>query len=221
MVVQFGVGVGRRAFKGRAERLVSASGFLKVRESPWPWSMERPVHCGSRAIFGRGSKILLVLLRLSLLETGQRLKLQELSVELEMSVSAVHTSIGRCKKSALIVPTRFGDTVSRRHLTEVILHGVRYFIPAERGAVTRGIPTAHAAPPLVDHIVSDELPPVWPHPQGTVRGEALEPLYSSAPAAALKNPALYELLALVDAVRGGAAREHKLAADLLKKRLAG
>lgn len=163
---------------------------------------------------------ILLLLRLSQLDPGERLKLQQLSVELGMSVSAVHTSLGRCKKSSLIVPTRWGDMVSRQNVTEVVLHGVKYFFPAERGGVTRGIPTAHAAPPLSDLIVSDELPPVWPHPEGKVRGEGFKPLYSSAPEAALKNPQLYELLVLVDALRGGAARESKLASAELKKRLA-
>lgn len=85
--------------------------------------------------------------------------------------------------------------------------------------MSRGIPTAHAAPPLNAVILSADAPPVWPHARGTVRGEAFEPLYPSAPDAALANPALYELLTLLDAVRGGAARERKLAATALEKRL--
>lgn len=161
---------------------------------------------------------ILLLLRLSLLDPGERLKLQELAVELGLSVSAVHTSIGRCKKSALIVPTRWGDMANRRAVGEMILHGVKYFFPAERGGVTRGIPTAHAAPPLAELIVADSLPPVWPHPHGSVRGEGFEALCPSAPDAALRNPDLYELLALVDALRGGAARESQLAGAALKKR---
>lgn len=55
---------------------------------------------------------ILLLLRLSLLEPGERMKLQELSVELEMSVSAVHTAMARCRKSGLIVSTHRGDTIS-------------------------------------------------------------------------------------------------------------
>lgn len=162
---------------------------------------------------------ILLLLRLSLLDPGERMKLQELSVELEMSVSAVHTALTRCRKSGLLVPAFGGATINRRNVAELILHGVKYFIPPERGGLTRGIPTAHAAPPLSNLIASDELPPVWPHPLGTVRGETFEPIYPSAPAAALKNSQLYELLALLDAVRGGAARESKLASQELKERL--
>lgn len=38
--------------------------------------------------------------------------------------------------------------------------------------------------------------------------------------AARRDPALYELLALVDALRGGRARERKLAQDELARRFA-
>ena len=44
-----------------------------------------------------------------------------------------------------------------------------------------------------------------------MRGVTFEPLHKSAPAAARKDPALYELLALIDAVRDGRVRERKLA----------
>jgi len=76
------------------------------------------------------------------------------------------------------------------------------------------------APPLAKTFSVGELPPVWPHPQGKVRGEGLAPLYRSVPEAALKNAALHEWLALVDAVRAGRARERNLAAKELTRRLA-
>lgn len=162
----------------------------------------------------------LLLLRLSLLRPDEKSRLQDLSTELGLSLSAVHASVERCKASSLIVPTRWGKhTIDRANVTELMLSGVKYFFPPQRGALTRGIPTAHAAPPLNAIILNTDAPPVWPHAQGTVRGEAFEPIYSSAPDAALANPALYELLTLLDATRGGAARERKLAAAELKKRL--
>ncbi|MEG7523780.1 MAG: hypothetical protein M3H12_11860 [Chromatiales bacterium] len=45
------------------------------------------------------------------------------------------------------------------------------------------------------------------------------PLYKSAPGAAKRDPALYELLVLVDAIRGGRARERELAIKELRARL--
>jgi hypothetical protein len=62
---------------------------------------------------------------------------------------------------------------------------------------------------------------VWPYKNGTVRGEAFYPLYPTVPEAAGRNPALYELLVLFDAVRGGSPRERALALPLLDERLAG
>ena len=53
----------------------------------------------------------------------------------------------------------------------------------------------------------------------TARGIAFHPLYPSVPEAAQRNPALGELLALFDAVRGGSAREQALALILLEERL--
>lgn len=89
----------------------------------------------------------------------------------------------------------------------------------QHGGLTRGLPTAHAAPPLRDQFAaSDEPPPVWADPEGTVRGQELEPLYRSVPKAARADKELYELLALVDAVRSGRARERELAVKELRTR---
>jgi hypothetical protein len=71
------------------------------------------------------------------------------------------------------------------------------------------MPTAHAAPPLAQKFArsaSRDLPPVWPDPEGSVRGLEVSPLYRSAPNAAKRDADLYRLLALVDAIRGGRAR---------------
>jgi hypothetical protein len=61
--------------------------------------------------------------------------------------------------------------------------------------------------------------PVWPFEKGSERGYAFLPLYKKAPQAALKDHELYELLALVDALRDGSARERGLAKRELSARL--
>lgn len=82
-----------------------------------------------------------------------------------------------------------------------------------------GVPTAYAAAPLNALIAPSADPsPVWPHAEGKARGIALIPLYPSAPAAALRSPALYENLALFDALRMGNARERNLAEKLFEER---
>ena len=60
---------------------------------------------------------------------------------------------------------------------------------------------------------------VWPFPEGQHRGVTLEPLYRTVPAAALRDPFLYELLALIDALRDGRAHERELAERELFRRL--
>jgi hypothetical protein len=156
-----------------------------------------------------------VLLKL-LLEKKPRAYAQ-LSKELSISASEIHAAVRRCADAGLLEASTRKPL--RKPLEEYLIHGVRYAFPAKPGPLTRGTPTAYAAPPLSDQIRSDSLPPVWPDPEGVTKGFAFEPLYGSAPKAARSNPEFYELLALVDAVRGGRARERRLAEEELKKRL--
>jgi hypothetical protein len=82
------------------------------------------------------------------------------------------------------------------------------------------MPTAWAAPVLSGKIsASEQMPPVWPDPDGKVQGTAVQPLYPSVPHAARRDPALYDLLALVDALRIGRARERSLAEKEITHRL--
>ncbi len=87
-----------------------------------------------------------------------------------------------------------------------------YVFPAERGELTRGIPTSYAAEPLRSMIAPGNEPaPVWPYEEGPQRGISFAPLYKTAPIAALRDPSFYEYLVLVDALRDGRVRERKIA----------
>ena len=143
-----------------------------------------------------------------------------LALELEISPSEIHAAVKRAVAAGLATKTSSGFQPVRQALEEFLIHGIKYVFAPKRGGPVRGIPTAWAAPPLKDLFVeSNELPPVWPHPEGSVRGIEFSPLYKSAPNAARKDENLYELLALVDAIRGGRAREKDLAAKELRARL--
>jgi len=145
-----------------------------------------------------------------------------LGVQLGMSPSQLHASVKRILKSQLAV-TR-GDTVvpNVRNLEEFVVHGLKYVFVPEKGEITRGMPTAYAAPFLMKNFhASSDLPPVWPDKDGNVRGEAFSPIYKLAPRAAQMDDELYELLAIVDAIRGGKARERKLAIEAFRGRLDG
>lgn len=135
-----------------------------------------------------------------------------------MSASEVHAGVKRAIAARLIDSSRQQPIV--RALEEFLIHGVRYAFPPDRGGPTRGLPTAYAGPPLRDLMTQpDSPPPVWPDPEGEVQGFSFSPLYRTAPKAARKDPALYELLALTDAIRDGGAREREVAARELRSRL--
>ncbi len=143
----------------------------------------------------------------------------ELARELGMSASEVHASVKRCDEAGLYNPhTR---QPRREALREFLVHGLRYVFPARPGALTQGLPTSYAAPPLNQKIRFDEREaPVMPLPLGPARGPEIPPLYRSAPHAARSDDRLYQLLALVDALRTGRARERKLAEEALSSLLA-
>ena len=61
--------------------------------------------------------------------------------------------------------------------------------------------------------------PVWPHPKGESKGPSLSPISPTAPDVALADPVLHQLLALLDALRVGRARERDLAKKLLSEAL--
>jgi len=154
---------------------------------------------------------------LKLLAGGAGKTYAQLSKELGMSASEVHAAVRRSTAAGLLDEKTL--SVLRKPLGDYLLHGVRYAFPAKRGPVVRGVPTAHAAPPLSSQISADDLPPVWAAPEGGTRGYALDPLYKSVPYAARLDSQLYELLSLVDAIRLGRARERRLAEAELRKRL--
>lgn len=146
---------------------------------------------------------------------------QRLAMELAMSSSEVHAGVRRAVAARLMSGASAEGRPVRAALLEFLVHGVRYAYPPERGALTSGTPTGYAAPPLNAEIVQpNEPPPVWPYAEGKVRGYSFAPLYPSVPVAAARDRKLYELLALVDAMRDGRARERKLAEKELQARLA-
>lgn len=162
---------------------------------------------------------IVVLLKLSL-ANGKRPTYLQMANELHLYPSEVYAAIKRARASDLVQGPELKDRLNRSALLEFLLHGIRYAFPAEKGALTRGVPTSYAAAPLKESIhPGDDPPPVWPLAEGVVRGYEFSPLHKNVPMAAMEDPRLYELLALVDALRDGRARERQMAANELRKRL--
>lgn len=144
----------------------------------------------------------------------------ELAAFTGLSMSEVHGGLKRTEVARLLFFEAKRPHVLLSAFKEFLFHGAKYAFPAIRGSMVAGVPTAHAAAPLAAQISpSADPPPVWPSIKGSVRGMALIPLYPSAPAAALRNPALYESLTLFDAIRAGNMRERALAKALFEARL--
>lgn len=163
---------------------------------------------------------LLVLLKVAA-HPPQRWPYATLGEALCMSTSEAHASVKRAVASGLAVaPSRAEWSPVRPNLLEFMLHGVRYIWPAAVGPVKRGVPTAFGAEPLASQLMAAPgEAPVWAHPECKAKGPTLSPLYRTAPQAALADPSLHRLLALLDALRTGRARERSLAAKLMEVEL--
>jgi hypothetical protein len=149
---------------------------------------------------------------------GKRPPIAQMAGDLALSPSQVHASLKRLERSRL-VDGQTGRPLLKA-IEEFLIHGVKYAFPVQRGEATRGMPTAYAASPLNDQIADGgDLPPVWPDPDGEVRGATLEPLHKAVTKASRRDPVLHELLALIDALREGRVRERQLAEKELSARL--
>jgi hypothetical protein len=149
---------------------------------------------------------------------GDEWSYSSLARDLSMSASEVHAGVKRAEKARLI---DLGKRLPiKSAIEEFLIYGVKYAFPPTVGGLVRGMPTGYAAPPLLDIIVQpNEPPPVWPFVDGTVKGQEFSPLYKNVPIAASRDNSLYELLALVDAIRGGRSREKKLAINEIKSKI--
>jgi len=158
----------------------------------------------------------LVLLALHRVEPGWTLR--SLAERLGVQHSKVQRAVDRLERAGLYDARR--RRVIPHAADEFFLHALKYLHPIAEGAPTRGVPTAWAAEPLRGEIAaSEDLPPVWPDPLGTVRGLAVTPLDVSLPRLATSWPEVAELAALLDALRLGDARVREAATRLLHERL--
>lgn len=105
-------------------------------------------------------------------------------------------------------------------LVRFLVFGVPHAFPPVIGPATVGVATAQSAA-VFNGLVAGDAGFVWPDANGTARGLALTPLFPRAAELPGHNPALYELLAIVDALRVGQTREKKVAEELLHARLLG
>jgi len=140
----------------------------------------------------------------------------DIANSIRLSPSEVSEALNRCKIARLIDSRK--KEVHKNSFREFLIYGLKYVFPVEPGAIVKGIPTAHSAYPIRDHIIGGENY-VWQHAKGRLRGQAIEPLYHTIPDVIDSNPALYELLVVIDTLRVGRAREVQIARQELEKRI--
>lgn len=142
-----------------------------------------------------------------------------------LSTSETHAAVERGLRAGMLrkdpLSERTMPVANLTALREFLVHGLKYVWPAERGAVTRGIPTATSQVTIASalNVPMPAIPLVWPKADGTVRGETIEPLYPKVVGLCAGDPELHEWLSLIDIIRLKAGREASLAATEIERRL--
>lgn len=149
-----------------------------------------------------------------------------LAMALNLSSSEVHAAVGRCLEVGLLrKPSGSARTMPQpvtAALEEFLIHGVKFVWPAKRGSVARGFATATSLDSVarILDVPEPAVPLVWPHPEGSLRGESVAPLYPRVVDACQGDPVLHEWLALLDVLRLKTGREAALAGGEIRNRLA-
>ncbi len=147
---------------------------------------------------------------------------QHLANSVGISTSECHAAVKRSLNNQLLRISRKTERPVPviKYVEEFCTHGLKYVFPVEIGSLVRGIPTTYAAPVLEGKLLSSgDYPYVWPDGRGKTVGIALMPLHKSIPQVVKADPILYELLALIDAMRMGRPREAELAKKIFSQRL--
>lgn len=147
---------------------------------------------------------------------------RNLEALLGISKTEINASVKRSLSSGLAIKDRDTERPkpNRRNLHNFLVHGLKFVFPAKPGAMTRGLPTAFAAPMLKGLLLKGgDYICVWPAAEGQDIGQSVQPLFKSVPEAVQKDDRLYEYLALADAIRLGNQREAGLAGDRLSESL--
>jgi hypothetical protein len=151
-----------------------------------------------------------------LAQLNREWKQVDVALELGLSQGEVAKALNRLNKANLV-----NDKMPNRAAAlEYLIHAVKYSFPIELGPLSIGVPTGISAPAhekIVMHNQEDVY--VWPYIHGKNRGQSIAPLYPNLAKAALKDDVFYSLMAAVEIIRLGRARERKLAEQFLERKL--
>jgi hypothetical protein len=160
-----------------------------------------------------------IVIMLQISHAAEGWTVRSLGEPIGVAAGSMHRGLDRLARVGIYDPR--SRALNAAVLDELVRHGLRFVVGGALGAESRGVPTAWGAPLLRAQLSIDAPPPVWPSAQGAVRGPALEPIVANAVELIDSAPEVAADLALIDAIRVGAARDRRLATDLLLGRLAG
>ena len=140
---------------------------------------------------------------------------KDVAQSLGISPAEISDAMERCRIAQLVDNDKVH--VNTLALKDFLVYGIRYVFPAVTGRVMRGVPTSVSASPIKEQIAQVKDVYVWPYKKGTMRGQAITPLYPTVPEAVANDEELYKLLVIVDTLRMGRAREREIAISELDK----
>jgi len=164
----------------------------------------------------RPQDIVILLKMISLRDKS--ISINEMSDLLNISISEISKAMERNSLAGLVSADK--KHVNKLALREFLIYGLKYVFPAQIGGSTRGIATAHSAPPVNQYITEGKENFVWKYYKGTKRGNSIIPLYDKIPKIIENQKDLYEFLTIIDTFRVGKSREIEIAIQELDKRLA-
>ena len=166
------------------------------------------------------SQDVLLLCKLLVQKKEGKVRQLDLSQDLGITQSEVSTGFDRLIKSRLIDPNTKKPNLAMAF--EFLENSVKFFFPAETTEYTVGIPTSVFAKPLANLLLQKGESLVWPTIKGNKKGIGLKPIHESVPFATNLDPKLYELLAVLDALRSfKAGRVKEQSAFALRKIIFG
>lgn len=157
----------------------------------------------------------------SLNRSGIYLPVRQLGEAIGISASEASKGAKRLISARLLVERDKAFYVETNAFQEWLSYGVRYAYPIQSPGFGRGMPTAWNCPLITGAVLPPSPPMVWSQPGGGLEGVFVEPIHSTVSLAASNDDLLYQLAALVDAVRLGKPRELVIARDLLGKWIKG
>src|SRR5471030_1714460 len=143
-------------------------------------------------------------------------KFLEIANSTGISAGECHNAVRRLRLSRILLAEQRRPAAEVLHL--FLVQGAPFAFPPVLGPQTIGTATALSAQVFRAKIDSPEGI-VWPDAAGTARGQSLIPLFPGAPSLPARNQPLYDLLAIIDALRVGTTRVRAIAGELLVGRL--